>query len=369
MIWSTLAVVLLVLVTTGCIKAPNKTIKIGVIAAMSGDAAAYGEQERVVYDYQLAKVNEKYAKKGIRFELIYEDGKCTGIDAVSAYQKLTDVDGVKFILGGDCSSATLGIAPLTKDDKVLAITAMSSNPSLNKLSPYTYSFSFSDNVVADTLAEQMKGFSRVAIISEQNDYNIGVQKAWLESMKKYPNVAIVANEVFPKGASDVRSVLEKVKNTRPDAVLLNPNPGVTAETLLRQLGEVRNWSGYKLFGQYSYLSDDSRKVVPALTEGMIIADSPNLTSPEFLAVKAEIEKDGATVKDLGNYYTASTIEAVNVLTDLIAELGENPEAVRNALAERTFDGLIGLVHFGDNSFPESRGAVYVVKNGKAEAQP
>jgi|TARA_B100001971_G_scaffold118850_1_gene109445 ABC-type branched-subunit amino acid transport system substrate-binding protein len=35
-------------------------------------------------------------------ELLVEDGQCNGKDATSAMQKLVNVDGVKFVIGGFC---------------------------------------------------------------------------------------------------------------------------------------------------------------------------------------------------------------------------------------------------------------------------
>src|SRR5437868_99394 len=73
------------------------TVKIGVLSPLSGDAAAYGQEIQKVLNYTLSKVN---AESGTKIELDYEDSKCSGSDAVAAFQKLTDVDGVKIIIGG-----------------------------------------------------------------------------------------------------------------------------------------------------------------------------------------------------------------------------------------------------------------------------
>lgn len=347
--------------------APAKIVKLGVIAPLSGDAAAYGEQAQRVLDYQLAKVNEKYKKDNIQFQLVYEDGKCAGNDSVSAFQKLTDIDGVKFILGGFCSSETLAIVPLTKDGSVLATSAGSSNPQLNKASDYVFSFSYSDSLTGEKLAEEMSQFTKVAIITEQNDYNIGVEKAWLDSLKKYPNVTVVASEKFAKGGTDFRNVLEKVKKAQPEAILLNPNAGTTAQNLIKQLAEIKDWNNYKLFGAIAYMTNSTLSLAPEKVEGMVIVDAPLITNKDFAAVKSTIESTKGTLSDLGDYYTASTIDDLNVVTSLIAELGEDPLAVRKALVSRDFSGFIGdSFNFKNSSFATVGAAVYVIKDNKPE---
>ena len=65
-------------------------IKIGALLPLSGDAAAYGEN---------VKQGIELALKGTNFEVIYEDGKCEGPDAVTAIQKLINLDGVVGVIG------------------------------------------------------------------------------------------------------------------------------------------------------------------------------------------------------------------------------------------------------------------------------
>lgn len=339
------------------------TVKIGFIGPLSGDAAVYGEEAQRVLNYRLAQIN---AEKGTKFQIIWEDGKCSGSDAVNAFQKLTDIDGVKVIIGGFCSSETLGIAPLTWEGKALAVSGWSSNPTIEGASPYVFTLSYSDQVIGETLAAEMSKFSRVAIITEQNDYNVGIKNVWEKKIAEFSDVQVVANEVFPKGGSDFRNMLAKVRQLNPEAVLLNPNAGVTAENLLKQLAEMKNWTGYKLFSQFAYLADSTRSAVGNFAERMTIVDAPDLTNPDFLAYKTEVEAAQGPIPTLGNYYTASGIDALNIVTSLIRELGNDQKAVRDALAGRTFNGYLGSIYFGGKNFKQgSRGGVYLVENGKA----
>ena len=56
------------------------------------------------------------------------------------------------------------------------------------------------------------------------------------------------------------------------------------------------------------------------------------------------------------------------MTNLIIEHGENPEKVRNALAESTYDGYIGKIHFGNKSFVDVGGGIYIINDGTPEFQ-
>lgn len=344
----------------------GQTVKIGVIVPLSGDAAAYGEELQRVFSYRLPQINAAAGPNDPKFELVFEDGKCTGNDAVSAFQKLANIDGVKIIIGGVCSSETLGIAPLAEENEVLVVSGWSSNPTIEDQNEYVFSLSYSDSKVGQDLAKEMSVYQRVAVLTEQNDYNVGIRDTFLSAIQNYPSVTVVSNETFPKGNSDFRSLLEKIKGTNPQAILLNPNVGVTAENLLRQLTEMTSWSGYKLYSQYSYLSDPTRAIVGDFTEGMIIIDAPNINAEEFLRVKNEIVSQKGTLDNLGNYYTASALDAINLLTSLIKEKGYDAEAVRDALAGGSFEGYIGTIEFKGNNFVRlTVGGKYKVEGGKA----
>ena len=85
----------------------GQTVKIGYVGPLTGDAGALGQQQKQVVAYRIEEINTKTAGSGTRFEVVYEDGKCAGAEAVNAFQKLVDVDGAKAIIGGLCSSETL----------------------------------------------------------------------------------------------------------------------------------------------------------------------------------------------------------------------------------------------------------------------
>lgn len=354
--------------TTRTVKGPAQvtTVKLGVIMPLSGDAAGYGEQVQRVIDYHIEKVNEKYKNDNLKFEIMYEDGKCTGADAVSAFQKLTEIDGVKFIIGGFCSSETLALVPLTKDGKTLLVGA-SSNPQIDKASDYVFSLSYSDDLIGKKLAEDMSKYKKVAIISEQNDYNIGLETVWTEALKNYPETTIVASEKFAKGGSDFRNVLEKVRKAQPEAIFINPNAGTTSQNLLKQLAEMKDWKGYHLYGTVPYMASSVLALAPQTVEGMRIVDAPTITDSEFMAVKSAIESSKGTLADLGTYYTGAVMDDLNIVSSLIAEFGEDPIKVRNALVSRDFSGYISKsFNFRSGSFPANIGAVvYTVKDGQA----
>lgn len=345
----------------------TKVIKLGFIGPLSGDAAVYGQEFQAILDWRLKSINEKYADKNIKFEIVYEDGKCTGQDAVSAFQKLKDIDGVKFFIGGLCSSETLAMAPLIKADETMAVSPFSSSPTIEGLNPNIFSTVYSDSLTAINLAEIMAGYKNIAIITEQNDYNLGVEKAFLENIKNYPEAKVGVTERFPKGSNDFRSLLNKVKESKPDAILLNPNTGVTATNLLKQLAEVKNWSGYKLYTHYAYSGEDTRKGVGDFANGMIIVDAPRLSSEKSLNLVKELSELNLSTKNISDLVAPTLVDTVDILTDLIVNNNEDVIKVRNAFATGNFTGYSDGIYFNNKNFSQSwKTTSFEIVNGKLE---
>jgi len=372
----TILILSIALITTGCF---NKTtdnaltkkikksnvINIGFIGPLSGETKVYGEQIKSILDYSLGKINAQNPKK--QFNIIYEDGQCNGEQAVKAFQKLTQENKVAFIIGGICPAETIAIAPLATANKILVITPASSNEKIDGASPFVYSLSYKDNIIGKTLAREMSKYKSIGVISEQTDFNLKVQKDLVEAAKNYPNTQVVGRETYPKGVPEVRESLARLKGSGPKAILLNPDVGITADNLLKQLSEIKDWSGYKLFSTSVYKKNEALKKFPELTNELVLVDMPKIQNQDLLAKKKDIESAKGSLENVGEYYTASTLDTVNILTNLILELGDDAQDVKNALAERNFKGYISdNINFKNSSFPEIWGTVTIVKNKEVE---
>ena len=71
-------------------------------------------------------------------ELIFEDGRCTGKDAVTAVNKLINVDKVDVIVGGVCSSETIPAGEIAQQNGVPMISPTSSSPTISDIGEYIY---------------------------------------------------------------------------------------------------------------------------------------------------------------------------------------------------------------------------------------
>ena len=112
--WLTLLALLVVmaLVAAACTSDDSEEpFVIGVMDSVTGPGESYGTV--IVQAKQLAadEINAAGGINGRELKLIVEDSKCGARDAITAYNKLTDVDGVKIILGNIMQRSYAGRRP------------------------------------------------------------------------------------------------------------------------------------------------------------------------------------------------------------------------------------------------------------------
>ena len=155
------------------------TIKIGFIGPLTGDAAAYGVDTLNGAKMKVDEINAAGGINGKQISLIVEDSKCNGADAVSAAQKLANVDKVVGVIGGACSSETLGAAPIFEAAKIVEIGTLSSSPDITKAGDFIFRAYPSDALKTKAMAQyfRSKGFTKVAVIAENTDFCVGFRHA------------------------------------------------------------------------------------------------------------------------------------------------------------------------------------------------
>ena len=301
-------------------------VKIGTIGPLTGNSASFGTQINRVLNSNLAAMNAIGEPKKIVFSFVHEDGGCNSEDALAAYNKLTKEDNVQFIIGGACSAETLAIGDALfeeSDTDVLVLSPSSSNVNIEGKNPYLFSLSYSDDIVATAIANEMSQHSRVAIITEDTDYTTGLTDSVKFRLQESETTEIVVDEVFSEENPDFVTILADVKAANPDAIFLNPNIGANAQSIVREMAAIGGWDGVALYGQFSYISPDVLAESPEITNGMVIIDAPQVGGEGFATVYEDLTGEAGALADLGPYYTAASLDASTLLARLITEHSGN----------------------------------------------
>lgn len=333
------------LVLTACNKGQN-TIRIGYIGPLTGDAASYGSDTLNGARIAVDDMNSKGGVNGKKIELIAEDGRCNGADAANAAQKLINVDQVVAIIGGQCSSETLAIAPIAEAAKVLLISPLSSNPSITDAGDYIFRVTPSDALKGKAVDAFIKtgGFTKVAMISENTDFCQGFREAIKKNMPA--GVNLVFDEVVDASTKDYRTLMTRLQSVDFDVFIPNGQADATVAEMVKQ--KLEQGMTQQIIGSDG--SDSARlgEIAREAVEGMYVLSLPALDESVPAAKSfGSIFRQRYDEPKQSLYWAALAYDAGNVAMKALAE--ETPEKAKDSLyAIKEYQGLSGTFNFDKN---------------------
>ncbi|MDT8903503.1 ABC transporter substrate-binding protein [Anaeroselena agilis] len=167
-------------------------VRVGAILPLRGDTALEGKEVQAVLELAAASFN-KYASdngSGIKIELVVEDTASNPQTAKAVTRKLLD-QGVKNFIGAVSSSELAAVEPLLRSRDALAISPMSTAPSLSK-KDHIYRLIMNDGYQAQALASLAKrdGIKNVVVLYRDEVYGQDLLKTFS---------AAYDGKVFPLG--------------------------------------------------------------------------------------------------------------------------------------------------------------------------
>ncbi len=322
--------------------APAATpFRIGVMESATGPGETYG---RVAIQAKQMAVNEINAAGGVdgrMLELVVEDSKCSAQDAITAYNKLTSVDGVKIILGTSCSGAMLGAAPLAERDGVVLFSGLATNPDIADAGDYIFRTSLSDAQRGVDTGNVLwaDGVRTLATITEATDYAEGVRRTSVAQFEARGG-EVVAMERYPSDTTDFRTQLTKLIEASPDALHVAAQSEFTGGTVIKQAREL----GYEgpIYGEDVAVGTTALEIAGDAATGVkaIILDI-DPTNERGLDVLERFRANYGYVTL--SWYLASAYDDVYIAAECLRETGDDQDAdgFRDCLYGITYSGAIG----------------------------
>ena len=213
--------------------------RIGVMESLTGPGETYGTMANQVKQMAANEINAAGGINGRMLEFVIEDSQCSANGAIAAYKKLTDVDGIKIILGTSCSGAMLGAAPLAEADGIILFSGLASNPDIAHAGDYIFRTQISDVQVGIDTGNTLwaDGIRRLATITESTDYAEGVRRTSVAQFEKLGG-ELVAEERYSSDVTDFRSQIEKLVVSDPDAIHIAPQSEFAAGAIIKQAREI-----------------------------------------------------------------------------------------------------------------------------------
>lgn len=324
-------------------RASAETVKIGVILPLTGNQAVYGIDAQRAVD--LLAPDGVLQRGNYNFKFILEDGQCgVGNSAVTAAHKLINVDRAKFLVVG-CSGEILQAGPLAERAKVIAIGFASSHPEVSTLGDYVFR-TYVDirkavALISDLMLKENSG--RVAVITEESSFTLGIKKELLDNLGSRLAVA----EDFHVDEVSFNTLLARVRTKKPSAYYLNTASPRTYLNLFKQMRELGINEPV-----YSYHAPADLSVLEALGErqdGVKFVATPEVDqgSPEFESFLKEYNAkypEGAHIDAL----LRTSYDAIMAIMHGVEEVGPDSTKVKDFLYRVEMPGAVGMLSFEAN---------------------
>jgi branched-chain amino acid transport system substrate-binding protein len=165
-------------VTAEVAPAPDFAVKLAIVVPFSGAVKTFGES---TYNGAMMAIEEAQAA-GWDIEVVTADSKCDAQEAANAANKVIFEDGVKYIVGEVCSSASIPISEIAESSQVVQITSSSTNPSVTvnedgSVKQYVFRACFLDpfqGEVVASLAQELGAKKAAVLYDVGNDYVKGL---------------------------------------------------------------------------------------------------------------------------------------------------------------------------------------------------
>ena len=353
-----------VLALVACGGDDGDAFRIGVMESLTGPGETYGTVANQAKQLAVDEINAAGGINGRMLELVVEDSKCNAQDAITAYNKLTDVDGVKIILGTSCSGAMLGAAPLAEEEGVVLFSGLATNPDIAEAGDYIFRTAMSDAQLGIDTGNLLwaDGIRTLATINESTDYAEGVRRESVAQFEKRGG-QVVAEERYPTDTTDYRSQLTKLLNENPDALHVAAQAEFAGGTIVKQAREL----GFEgpIYSDVVAVGTTALEIAGDAATGLkaVSADLDPSNNKAQEVLKSFREKyDYITLP----WYIGSAYDDVYITAECLKKTGDDQDAdgFRDCLYDITWSGAIG-----DKYSFDSKGEVVGLSNLVVQVLP
>src|ERR1700693_4556094 len=270
--------------------AAQDTIKIGIVAPMTGTSAAVGREISAGANLYLAQHGNMVAGKKI--ELIVRDDASVPDNAKRLAQEMIVNDKVNF-LGACLTPSAMSMAPIATEGKVPTVVMVSGTSVVTERSPYYVRTSFTLGQQSGIIADwAIKNGSRKAV-AVLSDWAPGAEagKVFEANFTKGGGQVLETLKV-PLANPDFAPFLQRAADLHPDTLFVFV-PAGQAGTFARQFAERGlDKSGIKLVGPGDIVDDNDLAATGdtmrgVVTAGFYSAAHPSALNKDYVAAYAK----------------------------------------------------------------------------------
>ena len=320
--------------STAASAASGDTIKIGVMGPLTGNVSVYGQAVVNGAALYLKQVNADGGINGKQIEILTEDEQGDATQAVNCFTKMVD-EGITALVGDVTTTPTLAVAAESADYNMPMVTASATAEAVtydaetDTVNENVFRATFTDPFQGIKMADyayQKLGYTKAAVIFKKGaDYNEGLA------------------ENFVNEFEEVGQILSQAESVGLNVPFLGGD----------------GWDGLEGYATADQLKDS-----------YFCANYAKGSSPEFEdAYKAEYGEDYPNgFAPLGYDAAKTVVYGVQAAEDAGLEAGtdEYKQAVIDAIASGTIEGITGTFTFDEHHDPVKKTAILTYVDGKPE---
>ncbi len=349
---------------------PAQTVKIGVLAPITGFAASDGASVKNSIQLAVAYVNANGGVLGQKVEAVIYDDAADPKQATALARKLIEQDQVKAVVAGSYSMPSRAVAPLFNDEKIPLVAAYAVHPDVTAGGKNTYCFR---NGFLGTVEGKAGGYTcvkilgkkKIAVLTSDNDFGKEMA-AGFKAFMDTPAAAgaqVVSWQTYPMSEKDYKPYLTKIKEQNPDCVFsggyyFQSGPMVKQA---REMGITAQFVGEEGADSPEFVEIAGK----AAAEGFVITTNLNRDDKRPI-VQTFLKEYKSQFKVDPDMVGASAYDAFMIICDGMKRANSlDGPAVQKAIAGVTsYNGLTGMIRGFHNGEVVKDVQIQVVKNGE-----
>ena len=373
--WVRIFAVLLVLALAAFLAGAQKnTIKVGAILAVTGPASNLGAPEAKTLQMLVDQTNAAGGLLGRKVELVLKDSGASPEKALSFARQLIEEEQVLAILGPSTSGESLKIKDACEEGQTILLSCAAAEAIVNPVSKWVFKTPQNDAFATLWIYRYLKerGLTRIGVVASNTGFGNGGM-AQLEKYAPENGIQILIAEAYDKDATDLTSVLTKLKARDVQAVVnwsIEPAQSLVAKNL-RQLGMKVPLLQSHGFGNIRYVqaAGQAAEGIVFPCGRLLIADELPDGHPQKALLEDYKRKYESRFGEEVSTFGGHAYDAYTILAEAVrrAESVE-PAKVRDAIENlKGFAGTAGVFNFSPsdhNGLDMSSFEMLTVKDGK-----
>jgi branched-chain amino acid transport system substrate-binding protein len=322
--------------------AASAEILIGMAGALTGPNAYQGEQQQQGVEMAVADLNASGGVLGQKLKVVSVDDACDSGQAIAAAHRLVAAK-VSFVVGHQCSGASIPAAQIYERAGIIQMTPSSTNPQLTEEGrANVFRICGRDDqqgaIAGDFLATHW-GNTRIAIVNDGSVYGKGIADETRRQLNKHGVVETLYEDLTP-GQSDYSPLVAKLRDAGVEVTYFG---GYYREAALLIRGAREQSYQMQLVSGDSIASDAFVQVTGEAGEGTLFTSFRDpRRSPMAEPVVDRFRQQGFEPEG----YTLYSYGAIQAWAQATTKAGSTePRAVIAALRTSEFDTILGQISF------------------------